>query len=194
MSVIFRSALVLFKLWLSGKLSYDSHKIILLYLISGLLLLPGKSKRPVKVTAAISARYQLLQQANRQERRNSIFQHDSDDLDEEICPKSCQNYKSGLIFVILLFLGFVMYLPFFPFSSNRRKCIKSISKWAAPYIYYFLTSLHYLRDLQCYKKVKIYGNWQVLVQKVTFSFGPWSLLKSKSSTHRGFQWSIDRYV
>jgi len=67
----------------------------------------------------MSARYQLLQQANRQERRNSIFQHDSDDLDEEICPKSCQNYKSGLIFVILLFLGFVMYLPFFPFSSNR---------------------------------------------------------------------------
>ena len=92
------------------------------------------------MTAAMSARYQLLQQANRQDRRNnSIFQHDSDDLDEEICPKSCQNYKSGLIFVILLFLGFVMYLPFFPFSSNRRKYI-IIHMRAAPYIFfsYFL--------------------------------------------------------
>ena len=135
----------------------------------------------------MSARYQLLQQANRQERRNSIFQHDSDDLDEEICPKSCQNYKSGLIFVILLFLGFVMYLPFFPFSSNRRKCI-IIYKRAAPYLYfslltYFQSCMICLRDLQCYKKVKIYGNWQV-VQKATFSF----VLKAKSSTHRGFQW------
>ena len=96
------------------------------------------------MTAAMSARYQLLQQANRQERRNSIFQHDSDDLDEEICPKSCQNYKSGLIFVILLFLGFVMYLPFFPFSSNRRKCI-IIYKRAAPYLYFSLLSI--LHDL-----------------------------------------------
>ena len=35
------------------------------------------------------------------------------------CPKSCEDSKSGLIFVILLFLGFVMSLSFFPSFSNH---------------------------------------------------------------------------
>jgi len=60
----------------------------------------------------MGVRYQLLQ-AGRQQR--SILQYDSSEDDVQ----ACQSSKSGLIVVILLFLGFVMYLPFFPFSSNR---------------------------------------------------------------------------
>ena len=57
------------------------------------------------------------------------------------------------------------------------------------FIFFLLSCMICLRGLQCYKKVRIYGSWQV-VQKATFMFVPWSMLKSKSSAHWGFQWFI----
>jgi len=67
----------------------------------------------------MSVRYQLLQAGRQSGGQNgrSILQYDATSPEEEVCPNSKIN--SGLIVVILLFLGFVMYLPFFPFSSNR---------------------------------------------------------------------------
>ena len=73
-----------------------------------------KEQDSEKLTMGV--RYQLLQ-AGRQQRSNNL-QYDSSEDDDV---QACQSSKSGLIVVILLFLGFVMYLPFFPFSSNRRK-------------------------------------------------------------------------
>ena len=66
----------------------------------------------------MSVRYQLMaNNANRFNRGGIII----DNEETEGNGFGCQNSKNCCIFIFLVTVGFIMYLPFIPFSSNKRK-------------------------------------------------------------------------
>ena len=76
----------------------------------------------------MSVRYQLMaNNANRFNRGGIII----DNEESEGNGFGCQNSKNCCIFIFLVTVGFIMYLPFIPFSSNKRKFLILTLAWFA---------------------------------------------------------------
>ena len=79
----------------------------------------------------MSVRYQLMaNNANRLNRGGIIIDNEENEAGIGFSP--CQNSKNCCIFIFLVTVGFIMYLPFIPFSSNKRKfSILTLARFAS---------------------------------------------------------------